>query len=181
MRSRCCAGGEGGGAGGDGDISSTKSKAEIIDFIRAHVDDGVEDIALVNTEGRFLVQHRTDGALDLSSYGEGMQRIFQIGLLFAEHAHGVVLIDEFENALHTNVLTSFSRLIQELAVRFDVQVFLTTHSDEALRAFLLNDYRTEDVSTFLLKKEDGRITVRRFDGETHKRAIELADADVRRL
>lgn len=159
----------------------TKSKAEIIDFIRTHVDGGVEDIALVNTEGRFLVQHRTDGALDLSSYGEGMQRIFQIGLLFAEHAHGVVLIDEFENALHTSVLESFSRLIQELAVRFDVQVFLTTHSDEALEAFLRNDYRLEDVTTFLLKKDGGRISVRRFPGKSHRLAVDAAGTDVRRL
>jgi predicted ATPase len=157
------------------------TKAEIIGFIKQHVEEGVEDIELVNTDGRFIVQHRTDDPLDLSSYGEGMQRIFQIGLLFAAHARGVVLIDEFENALHTHVLTDFSRMVQDLAVRFDVQVFLTTHSDEALRAFLLNDYRTEDVSTFLLKKEEGRISVRRFDGKSHKRAIELADADVRRL
>lgn len=92
-----------------------------------------------------------------------------------------MLIDEFENALHTSVLTSFSRMIQELAVRFDVQVFLTTHSDETLQAFLLNDYRTEDVTTFLLKKEGGRISVRRFDGESHRRAVEFAGTDVRRL
>lgn len=159
----------------------TKVKSEIIDFVRAHVDDGIEDIALVNAEGRFLVQHRTDGALDLSSYGEGMQRIFQIALLFAEHAHGVVLIDEFENALHTRVLGSFSRLIQELAVRFDVQVFLTTHSDEALEAFLRNDYRLDDVTTYLLKKDGGRIAVRRFDGKSHRLALEAAGTDVRRL
>lgn len=160
--------------------AETGVKAVIIDFIKEHVDPDVEDVDFVD-DGRFLVQRSAGGALDLSSFGEGMQRIFQIGLLFAAHAHGVVLIDEFENALHTSVLTSFSRMIQELAVRFDVQVFLTTHSDEALQAFLVNDYRTEDVTTFLLKKDGGRITVSRFDGESHKRALEFAGVDVRRL
>jgi predicted ATPase len=159
----------------------TGTKAEVVDFIRQHVDEDLEDIDLANIDGQFLVTQRSGGALDLSSYGEGMQRIFQIGLLFAAHAHGIVLIDEFENALHTSVLKSFSRMIQELAVRFDVQVFLTTHSDEALQAFLLNDYRTEDVTTFLLKKDGGRITARRFDGESHKQALDFAGVDVRRL
>jgi hypothetical protein len=157
------------------------TKDQIVEFIRQHVDENVEDIELVHTDGRFSVRHRTAGVLDLSAHGEGMQRIFQIGLLFAAHAHGVVLIDEFENALHTSVLTKFSRMIQELAVQFDVQVFLTTHSDEALEAFLRNGYRTEDVTTFRLKREGDQVTVRRFDGPSHLDAVEAAGVDVRRL
>lgn len=156
------------------------TKDEIIELIRRHVDPGVEDIELANsTTGRFVVKHRTDGPMDLAAYGEGMQRVFQIGLLFAAHARGIVLIDELENALHTNVIVAFSRTIQELALRFDVQVFLTTHSKETIDAFLLNEYRTEDVSSFLLRKEDHRISVRRFDGDTLRRAIEAGDVDIR--
>jgi AAA domain, putative AbiEii toxin, Type IV TA system len=155
-------------------------EALLIEFIQQHIDPGVESIDLVGN-GRFLVQHRTGGHLDLSSYGEGMQRVFQLALLFAAHARGIVLIDELENALHTNVIIAFSRMIQELAVRFDVQVFLTTHSKETIDAFLLNGYRIEDVSTFLLRKEDDRISVRRFDGDTLKRAIEAGDVDIRGL
>jgi hypothetical protein len=160
----------------------TGTKDEIVELIRRHVDPGVEDIELANTvTGRFVVKHRTEGQMDLSAYGEGMQRVFQIGLLFAAHAGGIVLIDELENALHTNVIIAFSRMVQELAVRFDVQVFLTTHSKETIDAFFLNDYRTGDVSTFLLRKEEARIAVRRFDGDTLKRAIEAGDVDIRGL
>ena len=160
----------------------TGAKAEIVALIRQHVDPGVVDIELANTTtGRFRVTHRTNAPMDLAAYGEGMQRVFQIGLLFAAHARGIVLIDELENALHTNVIVPFSRMLQELAVRFDVQVFLTTHSKETVDAFFLNDYRTEDVSTFLLRKEDNRISVRRFDGDTLKRAIEAGDVDIRGL
>lgn len=155
-------------------------EALLIDFIRQHIDPGVESIDLVGS-GRFLVQHRTGGHLDLSSYGEGMQRVFQLALLFAAHARGIVLIDELENALHTNVIIAFSRMIQELAVRFDVQVFLTTHSKETIDAFLLNGYRTEDVSTFLLRREVDLVSVRRFDGDTLARAIEAGDVDIRGL
>jgi ABC-type branched-subunit amino acid transport system ATPase component len=160
----------------------TGAKADIIDLIRQHVDPGVEDIQLTDSAmGRFVVTHRANEPMDLAAYGEGMQRVFQIGLLFAAHARGIVLIDELENALHTNVLVAFSRMIQELAVRFDVQVFLTTHSKETIDAFFHNEYRTEDVSTFLLRKEDDRISVRRFDGDTLKRAIEAGDVDIRGL
>lgn len=156
------------------------TKSEIIEFIRVHIDLGVEDVELVNTDGRFLVQHKTNGSLDLSSYGEGMQRVFQLGLLFAAHPRGVVLIDEFENALHTGVLIDFTRLVQQLALRFDVQVFLTTHSKETVDAFVLNEYRNEDVVAFGLYRTAGGLEVERYAGVDLALAIDAINIDIRR-
>lgn len=161
----------------------TKSKERVIEFIRSHLDRGVEDIALADEYSRFLVTHsELAEAVDLSVFGEGIQRVFQIGLLFAGARGGVVLIDEFENALHTGVLVQFTRFVQKLAEEFDVQMFITTHSKETIDAFLVNDYRTEDIAAYLLKREGiGAIETRRFDGQQLKRAVEVGDVDLRRL
>jgi AAA15 family ATPase/GTPase len=94
----------------------------------------------------------------------------------------VVLIDEFENALHTSVLLEFTRFVHELAVEFNAQLFLTTHSKETVDAFLLNEFRTEEVVAYLLKQGPaGSRTATRFPGLDLKRAVEVGDVDLRRL
>jgi hypothetical protein len=160
-----------------------KSKERVLAFIRTHLDAGVQDIALANEHYRFLVTHESLGeAVDLSSFGEGLQRVFLTGLLLAGARGGVVLIDEFENALHTSVLLEFTRFVHELAVEFNAQLFLTTHSKETVDAFLLNEFRTEEVVAYLLKQGPaGSRTATRFPGLDLKRAVEVGDVDLRRL
>ncbi len=160
-----------------------KLKHRVVDFIRTHIDAGVRDVALANEHRRFLVTHDAfDEAVDLSSFGEGIQRVFLTGLLFAGARGGVVLIDEFENALHTGLLTEFTKFVHGLAVEFECQVFLTTHSKETVDAFLLNGYRIEEIVAYLLKREDNATkSVVRFSGPDLKRAVEVGDVDLRRL
>lgn len=160
-----------------------KLKERVIEFIRTHIDGGVRDVALANENRRFLVTHDAfDEAVDLSSFGEGIQRVFLTGLLFAGARGGVVLIDEFENALHTGLLIEFTKFVHELAVEFGCQVFLTTHSKETVDAFLLNDYQIGEVAAYLLKRESNSTkSVVRFSGPELKRAVEVGDVDLRRL
>ena len=142
------------------------TKQRIIDFIRKEIDPGLQNIELADRFNRFLVTHRDfPGAPDLASFGEGVRRVFEIGLLFAGVRGGVLLIDEFENAIHTGLLVPFTRLVQQLAVDMNVQVFLTTHSKEAIDALLLNDYRTSDIVGYAISRTDEGARVRRYDGE----------------
>ena len=159
---------------------ATGSKAKVIEFIRERVDARLINIELVDEQRRFLVSHQDfDPAPDLSSFGEGMRRIFEIGLLFADVRGGVLLIDEFENALHPELLTAFTRVVQELAVEHKVQVFLTTHSKEAMDAFILNDYATDDIAGYALCRGESGVAVRRFDGEKLERLHKALDFDLR--
>src|SRR6185437_15390400 len=71
----------------------TKSKERIIEFLRKQIDKGIHAIDLVDDLKRFLVQHeRFDKSPDLTQFGEGLQRIFHMALLFAYAEHGVVFI-----------------------------------------------------------------------------------------
>ena len=157
----------------------TGTKAKVIDFVKAHVDSRVTDIELVD-ERHFLVNHKDFArARDLSSFGEGLRRVFEIGLLFAGVRGGVLLIDEFENAIHPKLLTAFTRMVQDLAIEHNVQVFLTTHSKEALDAFIQDDYATDDISGYALCRGESGVAVRRFDGEKLARLHKALDFDLR--
>lgn len=101
------------------------------------------------------------------------------GYLFAYAKGGVVLIDEFENAIHYSLLKPFSRFVQELAVEFDVQVFLSSHSKECVDAFIENDYALDDVSAYALRSESGRIKSYHYDSTRLERLLDIADVDLR--
>lgn len=158
------------------------TKQRVVDFIREHVDKGLRNIELADRFNRFLVTHREFArAPDLASFGEGVRRVFEIGLLFAGVRGGVLLIDEFENAIHTELLVPFTRIVQQLASDMNVQVFLTTHSKEAIDALLLNEYQTADIVGYAISRTDEGACVRRYGGEKLLRLHEAIDFDLRGL
>ena len=155
------------------------TKQQIIDFIRQR-DRGLRNIELADRFNRFLVSHADfDRAPDLAAFGEGMRRVFEIGLLFAGVRGGVLLVDEFENAIHTELLAEFTRLVQDLAVELDVQVFLSTHSKEAIDAFVLNGHRTEDIVGYAINRTDDDVKAGRYDGHKLRRLHDAVDFDLR--
>ena len=138
------------------------TKSQIINFIHERVDSGLHNIELADRFNRFLVNHDDfSRAPDLASFGEGVRRVFEVGLLCAGVRGGVLLIDEFENAIHTELLVEFTRLIQDLAVQLNVQIFLSTHSKEAIDAFVLNGHRTDDVVGYAINRTESALNARR--------------------
>ena len=156
------------------------TKPRIVDFIRERVDPGVRAIELADRFNRFLVTHADfDKAPDLAAFGEGVRRVFEIGLLFAGVRGGVLLVDEFENAIHTELLVEFASFVQELAAKLDVQVFLATHSKEAVDAFIQDGPRTDQVVGYAINRTDDGVGVRRYDGRRLRRLHEAVDFDLR--
>lgn len=154
----------------------------VIDFMK-RVEDSIVDIRYTEEMDvkRFLVdsKYSSDRSFDLTTYGEGIQRIFYIALAFASCRNGVILIDEFETAIHFSLLKEFTRLTQELAETFNVQVFLTSHSRECIEAFVENGYKTEDITGFQMIKEDDVIRSKRVEGERFKYLVENIALDIR--
>jgi AAA15 family ATPase/GTPase len=163
----------------------SKSLPRINDFIRNKIVPTVKDIRLVDEFQRFLVDDDTfeKEAMDLTSYGEGLQRIFFISLLFASAENGVILIDEFENAIHVELLENFSQFIYELAKEFNVQVFLTSHSKECIDAFIKSvPEKSKNDFAFhaLVKQKNNLIIIREYDGEKYFKLLDAGDVDLRR-
>ena len=156
------------------------TKRQLIDFIRERVDPGLRNIELADRFNRFLVSHDDFAkAPDFALFGEGVRRVFEIGLLFADVRGGVLLVDEFENAIHTELLAEFTRLVQDLAVELDVQVFLSTHSKEAIDAFVSNGHRTGDVVGYAISRTAGDVEARRYGGGRLRKLHDTVDFDLR--
>ncbi|MBF0463954.1 MAG: AAA family ATPase [Nitrospirae bacterium] len=156
------------------------SKKMVIDFIKKHIDNAIQNIEL-NDIDRFTVVHDTMVPNpDLTVFGEGLQRIFKMGMLFAAAKNGVVLIDEFENAIHASLLPKVVLLVYKLAVEFNVQIFLTSHSKECIDAFAMcEDLPKDDLSAYSLVKKDNEITCVYFSGQRLARLIDVMDLDLR--
>lgn len=161
---------------------SVQSKAlpEIFEFLRIHMLPTLEDIRLTDERQRFVViDSKFPAGVDLSSYGEGLQRMFLLSLLFASAQHGVVLIDEFENALHYSLIGPFSRFIHQMALKFNVQVFITSHSKECIDAFVMEIATKDDLSCHAVVNTEDGIRTRDFSGTQFKRLLDIGDVDLR--
>ena len=154
------------------------------DELRRLLDPGIQAIKLTSgPPPRFRVS-RSDtpppDGMDLAMYGDGLQRLFHIGLLFAHARDGFVLIDELENGVHAGLLPALARMVHTFAVRFNVQVFIATHSKECIDAFVKLDDVAQDLRGFSLGFDaDGRRAVEGIDGEKLAELVRLIDADLR--
>ncbi|MCG7545938.1 ATP-binding protein [Pseudoalteromonas sp. MM17-2] len=154
----------------------------IVNFLK-EIDSNIQNIRLVEHDEirRFIVESSelSDKDLDITNYGEGLQRIWYIALSFAACSNGIICIDEFETAIHYSLLIKFTKFTQELAEEFNVQVFLTSHSKECIDAFLLNEYCNESISGFLLEKNGKEMSKKQVDGIRLLQLIESIDLDIR--
>jgi hypothetical protein len=108
-------------------------------------------IALLKMEG--------EGRIPLRSLGDGLTRLFHIGLAMASASRGVLLIDEFENGLHWKAQEKIWMAIGRAAQHFGVQIFSTTHSRDCIEGFALvtRELGLQDSTMYRLERFDGQI------------------------
>ena len=92
-----------------------------------------------------------DGRTPLHSMGDGVIRLLQIIIKLFNARNGFLLIDEFENGLHYSVQPNVWRLIFELAKRYNIQVFATTHSWDCIESFSQIAKEREDLEGVLFR------------------------------
>nr|CAA6823927.1 MAG: Unknown protein [uncultured Thiotrichaceae bacterium] len=102
-------------------------------------------------------------AISLKSMGEGISRLLQIFLHAFFARDGYLMIDEFENGLHYSIQEEVLEKLFKLAKELNIQVFMTTHSKDVIKAF-------SKVS--LASPEEGRlISLGRNEREPDKKTI----------
>ena len=77
---------------------------------------------------------RLSRLIPLQNLGDGMNRMADVILAMYEATDGIIFIDEIENGLHHNIHQSVWKVINEISISRNVQVFATTHSLEMIRA-----------------------------------------------
>ena len=111
-------------------------------------------------------------ALPLNMYGDGMKKAILLMSAVVAAKGGILLLDEFETAIHTSAMADVLYWIINTCKKLDVQLFMTTHSLEALKTVLnLSEKVKEEISLYTLYKKENTVA-RRL---TAKEAIEASD------
>jgi AAA15 family ATPase/GTPase len=102
----------------------------------------------------------TAETLPLKSMGDGINRVLAIILALVNAENGFLLIDEFENGLHYSVQKQLWKMIFKLSQMLNIQVFVTTHSNDCISGFesvLNSPENTVNGKLFRLENISGRI------------------------
>jgi energy-coupling factor transporter ATP-binding protein EcfA2 len=130
-------------------------------------DPGVKDLQILARQGirpTLYIRHKDIGLAPLSAFGDGMRRALMVALSLPFVKDGVLLVDEIETAIHFSALRKFFTWLAQVCEQYNVQLFATTHSLEALDALLETGSKTEDGLVVFRLNED-RGTAQRLSGD----------------
>lgn len=119
-------------------ITLTDKEKYVIDALKI-IEPSTERIAFIEENSRertaVIKLSNTPNVLPLRSMGDGINRILTIVLALINSDNGFLLVDEFENGLHHTVQEQLWNVIFNLAQKLNVQIFVTTHSEDCISGF----------------------------------------------
>lgn len=120
-----------------------------------------------------ILSKRHKSALPLNVYGDGMKKAILLLSAVLKAKNGILLLDEFETAIHTSAMEPVFSWILQSAQRLNVQLFLTSHSKEAINKILkcCPDLQDE-INVYTIYKKSNQSYVRAMNG---KEAIQAQD------
>lgn len=135
-------------------------------------DDSIVDICYTKADdGSFLESIITESGVTMpfSVYGDGIKKILYILNKLFDATDSILLIDEIETGLHKKYYDTLFPVVFALAKKLNVQLFITTHSLEAIDGILATqDYENQDdmdaIKVVTLKKKDDATLSRVLSG-----------------
>jgi hypothetical protein len=154
-------------------------KSEVLDLIRSF-DDNILDVQILSTRtarATLYIEHKELGFAPLYVFGDGFKRTLVIALTLLNITNGVLLIDEIETSIHVSALSRVFSWLIETCRRREIQLFVTTHSLEAIDAMLQPEIATDEVVAFKLNPKGQ--APQRFSGNLLHRLRSERGLDVR--
>lgn len=146
-------------------ILDTEYHEQLIEILR-EFDSAITDIFAIEEMGNTVYYVRTNehsSAIPISVYGDGLKKSLVLFAALASSKDGVVLVDEIETSIHTSAMSMvFSTLIR-WARKLNIQLFVSTHSKEALDTLLTCDNEYSDgINVYTLFHTNQRNYVRKL-------------------
>jgi len=110
----------------------------------------------------------------LSSVSGGMFKLAAMLLSITDMSNGFVIFDEIENGFYYERMPGIWRTLLDFSQKYNCQLFVSTHSQECLRA-LQSVIRPEEIGEFSflrIVKKGAESVIREFDGQRILDAIE---------
>lgn len=113
-----------------------------------------------------LFKKNEEKPLTLYDYGNGMYKAFYIATAAILARGGILLVDEVEAGIHNKALDEFMQKLLLVCEKNNVQLFLTTHSLEAIDV-LLNDCkeRLDDIAFYHIRNLKEKSVAKRYSGK----------------
>ncbi|HEX7260627.1 MAG TPA: AAA family ATPase [Luteolibacter sp.] len=163
-------------------VLEERLKPEVVRLMQMLAGD-VEDIEIRSPQGRGAVihlYHTGIGHVPLSVEGDGMRRALAFASAAALARNGVLLVDEVETALHPDALAGIFRFLVQVCRATGVQLFVTTHSLEAVDAMLASvGEDIGDLVAYHLPPRGSSLSVYRLSGESIREMREEGGLDLR--
>jgi AAA15 family ATPase/GTPase len=164
-------------ARGFSDLSKMNEHLEIVAEIKKEFD-FIQDFSIEIDSGGGLLYATLKGQkykVRLGLVSAGLDRLVSFLVGIQKQAKGVVLIDEGDNGIYYKRLESMWRMLHTFSVRHETQLFISTHSEECLKAILPTLAKRQD--DFLLihlqrSKTGVSPTVHMISGANMRAAIE---------
>lgn len=154
-------------------------------------DADIEDLVYMRNDitGRAVeyIKSKKLGLMPLATYGDGIKKVLSLANGIIEASGGVLLIDEIDTSVHYKYYADIFGFLIKAAAKFNVQLFITTHSEEAILELLkTQNYELEtppkndiiNVITFR-KNDGGEIRSRSMSGFEVFNNQQLFDFEVR--
>ena len=143
-------------------VDNPEYKKLAIDILR-QFDSSIADICYTKSDdGTYLESIITKDGVNMpfSVYGDGIKKILYILNKLFNAADSILLIDEIETGLHKKYYDILFPVVFALANKLNVQLFIATHSIEAIEAILRygnyenNNANNDPIKVITLKKVD---------------------------
>jgi AAA domain, putative AbiEii toxin, Type IV TA system len=157
------------------------SESKILDLLKK-VDANIDEVRVLTLqkEPALYFKYKGAGLLPVSAFGDGIRRVLTLALAVPRASKGILLIDEIEIGLHVSMLSRVYSWLVEACHTYDVQLFVTTHSLEAVDALLEADQTAEeDTIGYQLRRLSNETKVKRFGEGDLRRLREERGLDLR--
>jgi AAA15 family ATPase/GTPase len=132
-------------------------------------DENITGIQILAPKGKPVpyIDHKVLGLTPVYVFGDGLRKALTLASEVVRCKNGVLLIDELETAVHTKALGKLFSWLVDTCKRFNVQLFATTHSLEAIDAVIeANEEQLNTLVAYRLEVVNGATMAKQFSGET---------------
>lgn len=147
-------------------LKSKEIKDKAVTLLK-EFDKDIVDLRYIPNENNYIpiLELSSGEYLPVALYGDGLKKALTMLNAIIKAEDGILLVDEYETALHTSVMQKVFKFMVEVAKKENVQLFLTTHSLEAVDKLLYaNEDMLDDISIIRLKKKENKTYAKIMDG-----------------
>lgn len=149
-------------------VIKSGEKNKIIEILKLF-EESVFDFNILS-DGQIIVNLKNKKgeniSIGISNFGDGMKKALVLISKLIACENGILLIDELETGIHKDVMGKIFNYILNEAEKYNVQLFVATHSLEAIETLLVNcKGNLEDISVHRLEHYQDSIYTKRFSGE----------------